>query len=151
MNASVFAACILPLSTAYSVCEGLGFEAGVNRRMREAPVFYWLYTLLIVVGAGVVLIPDFPLVQMILLSQVLNGVLLPFVLIFMILLINKQGLMRRMDQFAGVQPDRLGHGSGDDRLDAGADRHYLARDVGVLAALVRPAQGDAQLRRILFV
>ncbi|MGA2725983.1 MAG: divalent metal cation transporter [Bryobacteraceae bacterium] len=93
LNASVFAACILPLSTAYSVCEGLGFEAGVNKRMREAPVFYFLYTLLIVVGAGVVLIPGFPLVRMILLSQVLNGVLLPFVLIFMIRLINRPDLM----------------------------------------------------------
>jgi len=92
-NASIFAACILPLSTAYSVCEGLGFEAGVNKRLREAPVFYFLYTLLIVVGAGVILIPKFPLVRMILLSQVLNGVLLPFVLIFMILLINKRDLM----------------------------------------------------------
>lgn len=94
LNASIFAACILPLSTAYSVCEGLGFESGVNKRLGEAPIFYFLYTLLIVVGAGVVLIPGFPLVSMILLSQVLNGVLLPFVLIFMILLINKQGLMR---------------------------------------------------------
>jgi NRAMP (natural resistance-associated macrophage protein)-like metal ion transporter len=92
-NASIFAACILPLSTAYSVCEGLGFEAGVNKRMREAPIFYFLYTLLIAVGAAVVLIPGFPLVKMILLSQVLNGALLPFVLIFMLLLINKQDLM----------------------------------------------------------
>jgi len=92
-NASIFAACILPLSTAYSVCEGLGFEAGVNKRMSEAPIFYFLYTLLIVVGAGVVLLPGFPLVRMILLSQVLNGVLLPFVLIFMILLINRRDLM----------------------------------------------------------
>ena len=92
-NASIFAACILPLSTAYSVCEGLGFESGVNKRLREAPMFYFLYTLLIVAGAGVILIPNFPLVQMILLSQVLNGVLLPFVLIFMILLINKHDLM----------------------------------------------------------
>jgi NRAMP (natural resistance-associated macrophage protein)-like metal ion transporter len=92
-NASIFAACILPLSTAYSVCEGLGFESGVNKRLREAPIFYFLYTLLIVVGAGVVLIPRFPLVKMILLSQVLNGVLLPFVLIFMILLVNKHDLM----------------------------------------------------------
>src|SRR5712692_2660752 len=92
-NASIFAACILPLSTAYSVCEGLGFESGVNKRLREAPVFYGLYTLLIVLGAGVVLLPNFPLVQMILLSQVLNGVLLPLVLIFMVLLINKRELM----------------------------------------------------------
>src|SRR3954453_14267277 len=92
-NASIFAACILPLSTAYTVCEGLGFESGVNRRIREAPIFYGLYTLLIVIGAGVVMIPRFPLVRMILWSQVLNGMLLPFVLIFMILLINKRELM----------------------------------------------------------
>jgi NRAMP (natural resistance-associated macrophage protein)-like metal ion transporter len=92
-NASIFAACILPLSTAYSVCEGLGFESGVNKRLKEAPIFYSLYTLLIVVGAGVILIPKFPLVQMILLSQVLNGILLPFVLIFMVLLINKVDIM----------------------------------------------------------
>jgi NRAMP (natural resistance-associated macrophage protein)-like metal ion transporter len=92
-NASIFAACILPLSTAYSVCEGLGFEAGVSKRMKDAPIFYSLYTLLIVVGAGVVLVPSFPLVQMILLSQVLNGILLPFVLIFMVLLINKVDIM----------------------------------------------------------
>ena len=94
LNASVFAACILPLSTAYTVCEGLGFESGVNRDIREAPIFYFLYTLLIVVGAGVTLIPRFPLVQMILLSQVLNGMLLPFVLIPMVVLINKKDLMR---------------------------------------------------------
>jgi NRAMP (natural resistance-associated macrophage protein)-like metal ion transporter len=92
-NASLFAASILPLSTAYSVCEGLGFESGVNKSFGEAPVFYWLYTLLIAIGAGVVLLPGFPLVKMILLSQVLNGVLLPVVLIFMILLINKKDLM----------------------------------------------------------
>ncbi len=93
LNASLFAACILPLSTAYSVCEGLGFESGVNKRFREAPIFYWLYTLLIVIGAGVVLLPGFPLIRMILFSQVINGVLLPFVLIFMILLVNKRELM----------------------------------------------------------
>jgi len=94
MNASLFAACIQPLSTAYSVCEGLGFESGVNRRFTEAPIFYWLYTLLIVVGAGVVLVPAFPLIKMILIFQVINGVLLPFLLIFMTLLINKKSLMK---------------------------------------------------------
>ncbi len=94
LNASVFAACILPLSTAYSVCEGLGFESGVDKRFNEAPIFYWLYTLLIVLGAAVVLLPGFPMVKMILVSQVINGVLLPIVLIFMVLLINKKELMR---------------------------------------------------------
>ena len=93
LNASLFAASILPLSTAYSVCEGLGFESGVNKRFREAPVFYWLYTGLIVIGAAVVLIPGFPLVRMILLSQVVNGVLLPLVLVFMIRLVNNANLM----------------------------------------------------------
>jgi Mn2+/Fe2+ NRAMP family transporter len=93
-NASLFAASILPLSTSYTVCEGLGFESGVNRRFREAPVFYWLFTLLIVIGAGVILLPQFPLVRMILISQVINGMLLPFVLIFMILLVNRRGLMK---------------------------------------------------------
>jgi NRAMP (natural resistance-associated macrophage protein)-like metal ion transporter len=93
-NASFFAACILPLSTVFTVCEGLGFESGVDKRFHEAPEFYWLYTLLVALGAGVILWPDFPLVRMILLSQVINGVLLPFVLIYMVLLINKKSLMK---------------------------------------------------------
>jgi len=94
LNASVFAACILPLSTAYTVCEGLGFESGVDKRFHEAPIFYWLYTLLIVIGGAVVLLPGFPLVRMILFSQVINGVLLPIVLIFMILLANNRRIMQ---------------------------------------------------------
>ena len=94
LNASLFAACIQPLSTAFTVCEGLGFESGVNKRFREAPIFYWLFTSIIVVGGGVILLPGFPLVRMILLSQVINGVLLPFVLIYMILLINRKSLMK---------------------------------------------------------
>jgi NRAMP (natural resistance-associated macrophage protein)-like metal ion transporter len=92
-NASLFAASILPLSTAYTVCEGLGFESGVDKSLREAPFFYSFYTLLIVLGAGIVLIPNFPLVKTILLSQVLNGVLLPVIMIFMLKLINKPVLM----------------------------------------------------------
>jgi len=93
-NASFFAACILPLSTVFTVCEGLGFESGVDKRFHEAPVFYWLFTLLIVLGGGVILWPNFPLVKMILFSQVINGVLLPVVLIYMVMLINKKSLMR---------------------------------------------------------
>jgi Mn2+/Fe2+ NRAMP family transporter len=93
LNASVFAASILPLSTAYTVCEGLGFESGVGRKFREAPVFYWLYTLLIAAGVGVILIPDFPLIKIAVLSQVVNGAVLPLVLVFMLLLINKRELM----------------------------------------------------------
>jgi Mn2+/Fe2+ NRAMP family transporter len=92
-NASLFAASILPLSTAYTVCEGLGFESGVERKFSEAPVFYWLYTGLIAAGGAVVLIPGLPLIKIALLSQVVNGAVLPFVLIFMLLLINKKELM----------------------------------------------------------
>ena len=75
------------------MCEGLGFESGVDHRFSEARIFYSLYTGLIVVGAGVVLIPHIPLLKLILLSQVANGMLIPFVLIYMLLLVNKPGLM----------------------------------------------------------
>ena len=92
-NASLFAASILPLSTAYVVCEGLGVESGLDKSFSEAKFFYWLYSLLLFAGAAVVLIPDFPLVKFSILSQVLNGVLLPVVLIFMLKLINKHDLM----------------------------------------------------------
>ena len=92
-NASLFAASILPISTAYAVCEGLGLESGLDKRFDEAPAFYWLYTALIVFGAGVLLIPRFPLFQVMVLSQVANGVLLPFVLIPVLLLVNDKELM----------------------------------------------------------
>jgi NRAMP (natural resistance-associated macrophage protein)-like metal ion transporter len=92
-NASLFAASILPLSTAYTVCEGLGLESGVERKFSEAPAFYWLYTALIVAGGAVVMIPGLPLIKIAVFSQVVNGAVLPFVLIFMLLLINKKDLM----------------------------------------------------------
>jgi NRAMP (natural resistance-associated macrophage protein)-like metal ion transporter len=95
-NASLFAASILPLSTAYTVCEGLGFESGVDKSFSEAPFFYWLYTLLIIGGAVTVLVlPDAQLINFAILSQVLNGVLLPVVIILMLLLINRHDLMGR--------------------------------------------------------
>ncbi len=92
-NASLFAASILPLSTAYTVCEGLGLESGLDKSFREARFFYGFYTMLLAGGAAIVLIPNFPLVKFSILSQVLNGVLLPIVLIFMLRLINKHELM----------------------------------------------------------
>jgi NRAMP (natural resistance-associated macrophage protein)-like metal ion transporter len=92
-NASIFAASILPISTSYAVCEGLGFESGLDKKFHEAPVFYWLYTLLIVAGAAVLLVPGLPLVRVLVLSQVVNGVVLPFVLVFMLLLTNDKELM----------------------------------------------------------
>jgi NRAMP (natural resistance-associated macrophage protein)-like metal ion transporter len=92
-NASLFAASILPLSTAYTVCEGLGFESGLDKSFNEAKFFYWLYSLLLFAGAAIVLIPNFPLVKFSILSQVLNGILLPVVLVFMLKLVNKHDLM----------------------------------------------------------
>jgi NRAMP (natural resistance-associated macrophage protein)-like metal ion transporter len=93
-NASIFAASILPISTAYTVCEGMGFESGVDKNFKEATFFYWLYTLLIVGGSVTVLVlPDAQLINFAILSQVLNGVLLPVVIILMLLLINRKDLM----------------------------------------------------------
>lgn len=92
-NASLFSASILPLATAYYVCEGMGWESGVDKNFKSAPQFMWLYTGLIVFGALIILIPDVPLIPIMLLSQVANGVMLPFVLIFMLYLINNKELM----------------------------------------------------------
>ena len=94
INASLLSAAILPLATAYNICEGLGFESGVEKRFSEAPIFYWLYTLLIAGGAGFVLIRTLPLLKVILFSQVANGVLLPFVLFYMLILINRPRIMQ---------------------------------------------------------
>ena len=93
LNASLFAATILPLSTAHVICEGLGFEAGLDHKFREAPAFYWLYTILILVGAGIILLPNAPLWKILIFSQVGNGVWLPIVVIFILLLINRKDLM----------------------------------------------------------
>jgi len=92
-NASLFSASILPLATAYSVCEGMGWESGIDRDFRTAPHFFWLYTGIIVVGALLVLYPAAPLILIMLFSQVANGILLPFVLVFMLRLINDRELM----------------------------------------------------------
>jgi Mn2+/Fe2+ NRAMP family transporter len=93
LNASLFAATILPLSTAHVICEGFGFEAGLDHKFKEAPAFYWLYTILVVVGAGVIMLPNAPLWRILVLSQVGNGVWLPIVVIFILLLINRKDLM----------------------------------------------------------
>jgi NRAMP (natural resistance-associated macrophage protein)-like metal ion transporter len=93
LNASLFSASILPLSTAYFLCEAFGIEAGIDKSWREAPAFYWLYTILIIVGAGVILIPNISLIAVMFWSQVINGVMLPFVLIFMLYLVNNKDIM----------------------------------------------------------
>lgn len=93
LNASLFAACILPLSTAYTVCEALGWEASIDLRFAEAPQFYVLYALMIVLGAGIIMIPDMPLIPIMYLTQVLNGMVLPVVLCFMVLLVTDEDIM----------------------------------------------------------
>ena len=93
VNASLFAASILPLSTTYLICEGLGWEAGIDKKFVEAPQFYGFYSLIIFLGAGIILYPNFPLIPIMYFSQVLNGMVLPFVLVFMLLLINDKKLM----------------------------------------------------------
>lgn len=92
-NASLFAAAILPLSTAYSVCEGMGWERGIDKKLQEAPWFYGIYTALIALGAGAILVPGVPLLKVLYLSQVANGILLPAVLLFMLILANRRDIM----------------------------------------------------------
>ncbi|PKN20356.1 MAG: Mn transporter [Deltaproteobacteria bacterium HGW-Deltaproteobacteria-6] len=93
LNASLFAASILPLSTAYTICEAFGWESSLNTKFVEAPQFYGLYSLMIFLGAGIILLPGVPLISIMFYSQVINGILLPFVLIFMLLLINDKRIM----------------------------------------------------------
>ncbi len=93
LNASLFSASILPLSTAYFLCEAFGIEAGIDKSWREAPAFYWLYTVLIIIGAGVILVPNISLIAVMFWSQVVNGIMLPFVLIFMLYLVNNKDIM----------------------------------------------------------
>ncbi len=92
-NASLFAACVLPLSTSYYICEGMGWESGIDKDFRQAPQFFWLFTIIIILSAGFILLPDMPLITIMFLSQVVNGAVLPFVLIFMLLLVNDKRLM----------------------------------------------------------
>ncbi len=92
-SASMFAASILPLATAYTVCEGIGWDSGIDKKFTDAPHFYVLYTSLIVLGALFILVPGAPLIAIMYLSQVLNGMLLPFVLVLMLILVNDRKLM----------------------------------------------------------
>jgi len=93
LNASLFAASILPLSTSFLVCEGMGWETGVNKKFSEAPQFYGLYSLLIFLGAGIILLPKIPLFSVMYISQIINGIVLPAILIFMLVLVNNKKLM----------------------------------------------------------
>ena len=91
--ASVIGAFILPLTTAYVFCEAFGFERGLSRDFKSAPVFYSMYTIMILIGAGIILIPRLPLFKVMLIAQDINGILLPVILIFMLLLVNNKKIM----------------------------------------------------------
>lgn len=91
--ASIFSATILPVATAFYVCEAFGFEAGIDKKWKEAPQFYWLFTIIIILGAAIILIPNAPLIAITLWSQIANGLLLPVVLVCMILLVNNKEVM----------------------------------------------------------
>jgi len=93
LNASFLAAFVLPLATAYGLSEAFGWESGVNKTFREAPQFLGFYTAFIVIGAGVIMVPDAPLIKIMFLSQTINGVLLPVVLIIMLRLVNDASIM----------------------------------------------------------
>lgn len=91
--ASIFSATILPVATAFYVCEAFGFEAGIDKTFKEAPQFYWLYTVIIMIAVAIILLPNAPLITITLWSQIFNGVLLPVVLVCMILLVNNREIM----------------------------------------------------------
>jgi Mn2+/Fe2+ NRAMP family transporter len=93
LNASLFAASILPISTAYTICEAFGWESSLNRKFLEAPQFYGLYSLMVFLGAGIIILPDMPLITIMYYSQVINGAILPVILIFMLLLVNDRKIM----------------------------------------------------------
>ena len=92
-GASMLAAGVLPLATAYSISEALGFEKGVSRSFREAPIFVGIFTFLVAVGAAIAVIPNLPLIRVLLVTQVINGLLLPVVLFAVLRLVNSRDLM----------------------------------------------------------
>lgn len=95
LSASLLAAAVLPLTSAYAICEAFGWESGLDRDWSEAPIFNGLYTFIIVTSAAIILIPGLNLIAIMLVSQVVNGVLLPFLLIFMMIIINDRTIMGR--------------------------------------------------------
>jgi Mn2+/Fe2+ NRAMP family transporter len=91
--ASIFSATILPIATAFYVCEAFGFEAGIDKEWKEAPEFYWLFTIILALSALIILLPGAPLIRITIWTQVFNGVLLPVVLVCMLLIVNKREVM----------------------------------------------------------
>jgi Mn2+/Fe2+ NRAMP family transporter len=93
LGASMLAAAVVPLSTSYSICESFGFERGVSHSFREAPIFNGIFTGMLVFGALVALIPGLPLIELMIIVQVINGILLPIILVFILKLVNNPDIM----------------------------------------------------------
>ena len=106
LGASLLAACVLPLTSSYAVCEAFGFERGIDRSWAEAPVFNAIYTFVIVFGAAFILIPGLNLIAIMVFSQVVGGILLPFLLIYMMVIVNDRRIMGR--HVNGVAANVLG-------------------------------------------
>ncbi len=92
-NASIFAAALLPLATSYYVCEGMGWESGVGKSFKEAPNFFIIFTALIIISAALILLPNIDLFNILIWSQVINGILIPIILIYIINLCNDPDIM----------------------------------------------------------
>ena len=101
-GASMLAAGVLPLATAYSISEALGFEKGVSRSFREAPIFLGVFTFLVAVGAAIAMVPNLPLFRVLLVTQVINGLLLPIVLFAVLRLVNNRELMGATCQWSNL-------------------------------------------------
>ena len=132
LNVSILAAGILPLATAYAICEAFGFESGLDNSFAEAPVFNGLLTFFIFVPALVAMIPGLPLVKVMLLSQDVNGILLPIILIYVLKIINDPHVMGDARQRARVQRGRLGLLDRAHRPQRGAGRVGAAAAVRVV-------------------
>jgi len=92
-NASLFSACILPLATTYYICEAMGWETGTGKRFKDAPQFNIIFTIIVMIGASIILVPNIPLIKVMWFSQIVNCILLPVILVFMLILINNEELM----------------------------------------------------------
>ncbi len=152
IGASLLAAAVLPLSTAYAICESFGFERGVSHSFREAPIFQGLFTGMLAFGALVALIPGLPLIQLIVVSQIINGALLPIMLFFILRLVNDRRIMGKYVNGRWQEHHRLRHSAPADGTLSGDDRQHraaaLRRSLLAIAVNSRPI---AVRRPITFV
>ena len=141
LNASFLAAFVLPLATAYGLSEAFGWESGINKTFREAPQFLGFYTAFIVIGAGVILLPNAPLIKIMFLSQTINGILLPIVLVIMLKLVNNQHDHGRVREFQTDEHHHLDHGLHPDPAYGDARDHELHQVVSLVPLTIALKEG----------